>query len=878
MTSKRAITGLLALGALTLAGCGGGGGGGGGTPPPTSSLSGTAAVGAAIQNGTLTALCADGSGFTSPVTTDINGSWSGAVASDALPCALQISGGTPAITLHSLATSTGVINVTPLTDLILALATGQDPASWYAGFTGANVDIGTATTNLLDQFDSNGFTIPAGNPFSTPFAADGTGWDALLDDIGDALEADASTYDALLALVRDGSLGSLPDAPPPPSYSISGTISGAPDGVNVVWELLLGEAIHRDFDNSNGAVTFTSVNGLPEGSIWSVVINTEPPGKDCTVSNGSGILTADVTNVQIVCVDEPVDPVLYTISGSISGASGAVSWQTLDDGFVHHDGSDTDGAVTFTTGAGIESGSTWSVQITGEPAGQHCNVSNGSGTLSADVTDVLITCEEESTGIVDYSQLQGRNGIALQPNGSGHVFLLEGANEYNSISSQRRRLRFGYWPGEWEVFDDTNLFNGAIVGTTTMFVRHLPGSYACGGEDNSVLSIDLFGSAPWNGAFTASECTIVIEHGSKFGGFQGYIASATLSNGTESFTIENAPFRLYQHVGTEGAAPALGANGYATLNIEGEGVFEFPGGQHFVLDNRINNVFGVSPDDGTPPFTGDASDVITLSNITPISSGTSGCSTGSLATGRYQGELRYRASETGASCTRTAVGSAGNFTWSTYSATLIAREADTDVTIPEAARTVTISGEIRNFMLNPVMAGNGGDEGEVGAEDIGIDMSVDDGNTHFVAGERFRFLDSGMLGDNTTAGSSYYPFDVPTTVDIQGIRTNKAATVGVYLKQLPIAVGTYICNDTDATPPRVQLDSGQGVLYGTTTANHLITMAPGASCSITIDSVTPEITGSYTATVIGPTGTATIMPDGDDAITISGSFRLPGAP
>src|SRR5690554_1986274 len=340
MTSKRAITGLLALGALTLAGCGGGGGGGGGTPPPTSSLSGTAAVGAAIQNGTLTALCADGSGFTSPVITDINGSWSGAVASDALPCALQISGGTPAITLHSLATSTGVINVTPLTDLILALATGQDPASWYAGFTGANVDIDTATTNLLDQFDSNGFTIPAGNPFSTPFAADGTGWDALLDDIGDALKADASTYDALLALVRDGNLGSLPDAPPPPSYSISGTISGA---------------------------------------------------------------------------------------------SGAVWWQTLDDGFVHHDGSDTDGAVTFTTGAGIESGSTWSVQITSEPAGQHCNVSNGSGTLSADVTDVLITCEEESTGIVDYSQLQGRNGIALQPNGSGHVFLLEGAKDRKSV-------------------------------------------------------------------------------------------------------------------------------------------------------------------------------------------------------------------------------------------------------------------------------------------------------------------------------------------------------------------------------------------------------------------------------------------------------------
>ncbi len=806
----------------------------------------------------------------------MDGSWSGTVASDALPCALQISGGTPAVTLHSLATVAGVVNVTPLTDLVLALATGQDPDSWYAAFTGASVDIDTATTNLLDQLDSNGFTIPTGNPFSTPFTADGSGWDGLLDDIQAALDLDSTTYSALLTLVRDGNLASLPDAPPPPRYAISGSISGATG--SVLWQTMDDGFVHHDGSDTNGAVTFTTGTGIESGSNWSVEITSEPAGQDCTVNNGSGILSANVTNVQITCEDEPAEPVFYTITGSISGATGDVVWQTMDDGFVHHDGSDTDGAVTFTTGTGIESGSSWSVQITGEPAGQDCNVANGSGTLSADVTNVLITCEEESTGTVDYSQLQGRNGIALQPNGSGHVFLLQGANEYAGISSQRRRLRFGYWTN-WPEYDQVNLFNGASIGAMEISVRHLPGSYACGGDDNSILSVTLLGgTAPWNGTFTASSCNIVVEHGSMRGGFMGYVASATLSNGSESFTIENAPFRLYQHIGTEGEAPALTANGYASLYIEDPGVFEFPGGQHFILDNDpVSAGYGVSPDDGTPPFTGNASDIITLNNITSISSGTSTCSTGSLRTGRYLGELSYVANVTGASCSRTSVGSAGSFNWSTYTATLIASEANTDVTIPESARTVSIRGEVRNFMLNPVNARNDGDEGALEEADTGITLSIDEGNIHFPQEQRFRFLDSGLLGDDTDAFASYYTL-TGAAVDAGGTRTNKGTTVQISLNQLPVAPGTYICNDADTYPPRIILDSSQGVVYGTTTASFLKTMAVGASCSITIDTVTPMLTGSYTATVVGPTGTTTIMPDGDASISISGSFRLPPAP
>src|SRR5690606_5046833 len=151
---------LLAGGMLTLSACGGGGG----SDPVAISrsaptLSGTAAVGAAIVDGTVTAKCADGSGFTAAITTDADGNWSGTINSGVLPCALRVTGGTPPDTLYSYASSTGTVNITPLTTLALAQSTSQLPADWFAAFDGTSVDVGTAADDVLDALDTAGFTL-----------------------------------------------------------------------------------------------------------------------------------------------------------------------------------------------------------------------------------------------------------------------------------------------------------------------------------------------------------------------------------------------------------------------------------------------------------------------------------------------------------------------------------------------------------------------------------------------------------------------------------------------------------------------------------------------------------------------------------------------
>ncbi|WP_062810779.1 hypothetical protein [Alcanivorax sp. NBRC 102028] len=216
-------TGIIGLG-LMLAACGGDGMASspadqGGAPTTDATLQGTAAVGQAIANATVTATCKDGSGFTlSPVTTDNNGKWSGQIDSDQLPCVLELSGGTPAIDLTSMAFAPGTTNISQLTQLALAMAGTDANLNWKTTVanwpTKAQVD--AAVSDFVQTLKEKGY-VPAslkGDPFGTPFDANGTGWDAVLDSIRELVENPSGSidgYEELAQLLAEGNLDSLPD-------------------------------------------------------------------------------------------------------------------------------------------------------------------------------------------------------------------------------------------------------------------------------------------------------------------------------------------------------------------------------------------------------------------------------------------------------------------------------------------------------------------------------------------------------------------------------------------------------------------------------------------------------------------------------------------
>lgn len=145
---------------LTLSGCGGGGSsasGGGDLPPDTTaSISGTAAAGLPLV-GTVTVK--DATGATRTVTIGTNGSYTVDVTGMTGPFVFRAEGtaGGSTYVLHSGATAADVdgnINITPLTDLIIANIAGQLASNYFEGGDFASLtpaEITSETTALKEK-------------------------------------------------------------------------------------------------------------------------------------------------------------------------------------------------------------------------------------------------------------------------------------------------------------------------------------------------------------------------------------------------------------------------------------------------------------------------------------------------------------------------------------------------------------------------------------------------------------------------------------------------------------------------------------------------------------------------------------------------------
>ena len=197
----------------TLSACGGGGSDG--TPAPVAvaptpaafTLVGTAATGAAIAGGTVTANCTVGS---ASGVTAADGSFTltldkGQVA----PCLLRVGKvGPPVIELYGFAATAGHVNITTLTDTALTRALAASPADVFAGFDAARA---SAINNALPAAISYVQTqLAAGKLGSVP--ADlmtlsfvvGDNFDKLLDNIGAAFLGAGHTYADWIAQVKKG--------------------------------------------------------------------------------------------------------------------------------------------------------------------------------------------------------------------------------------------------------------------------------------------------------------------------------------------------------------------------------------------------------------------------------------------------------------------------------------------------------------------------------------------------------------------------------------------------------------------------------------------------------------------------------------------------
>jgi hypothetical protein len=151
-------------------------------------------------------------------------------------------------------------------------------------------------------------------------------------------------------------------------------------------------------DSKSDQLTFTTNNtqtfatSYPSGSSYTVSVKTQPTGQTCTLSsNASGTITSNIT-VTATCTTNSVN---YTISVAVTGLTGTLVVQDSKSDQLTFT---TNNTQTFATS--YASGSTYSVTVLTQPAGQTCTLSsNASGTITSNIT-VTATC---TTNVVNYT-------------------------------------------------------------------------------------------------------------------------------------------------------------------------------------------------------------------------------------------------------------------------------------------------------------------------------------------------------------------------------------------------------------------------------------------------------------------------------------------
>lgn len=964
-------------------------------PAATTLIGGTAAIGAPIVNGVVTARCADGAGFTANVTTSADGTWQGSVAEGALPCAVRLSNGKVgsatgenAPTLYSLAEALNedgvvVVNITPLTHLALAASVnaGADGATldaWFAqlapaatarsaksggvcvitdrfsisgvpgtqtvqtcaypipqsscttnGVGGSSIplppgapagsvnrsasflascpagaiEVGspgtgnptptphanaaiinnvvaqlqTALTNLANSLNAQGYTTPAAfNPFTTTFAAVvSNAYDQLLEALHHALVTAGYSYANWQTFVQSYAAGgaSLPPAQTPtepeepgepgtPSGNgaalngadgATGTLSGTTHTytANVGWLNANNSGIFNAFAGTSqtpDALTRWDIQGVPPTvGTHTCKSNGSLPRIQLTVN---GVIS-DTAPTGGACVIEIISVSAAGVTGRFTanlrnGITGASSGDTITDGYFRKTGSSTP------------------VDPDPEP-------------------------EPEEPTEPEENPLGTRNGLAVTL--GNHTWKLQNA-ETPRVSSpaEHRQAAFTNTSGNQfftPIVDETP-FDGDPLTRGTLMLKKALGRQQC----NDTIALTLEARIP--GTFTeegrlwkTTACELDVHYISERAGIHGTILSATLYNTTKdkSITLAGGQFRVYQNRGLAQPVTELPASAYMSMRID-QGSFELPKDEQFVMDlgngSRVGSSFGYATnvDDGTMVHFFEGKSVSYLSWM--VQNATFGSTPGTFTCGtRYTGlPTNYMnmqlwlgtylaeyvlGSNNGGSCSITLEQASGGLYTGRYTATLIGNDP---LLTNAAQRTIEISGLLRNFVLTPIRAADNGDEGELPAGQNGLSLRVDDGAARLVAGDHFR-MDIGLNPRDRDPSRLRLSFEK---------REGNSEVLSAVLYQVPEAVGTYQCNTAyDNQRPHILVGAGFPYRAAVTRSGQAPLPVAGASCTITVTKVEDAlIEGTYTATLIAE-GTGAVLPDGDERITVSGSFRQ-GAP
>jgi len=351
---------------------------------------------------------ASGDGSDAPTSVNVSVTVSGLAAGDSLQ--LTNNGGTP-VTVSTNGTVTVASGVPVGTAYAVTVQTqpasppqtctvtgGTGTASFdvnvavqcvTASFTVGGTVSGLSGTLVLADNGGDSLMVTASGAFTfATKVASGSGYDVTV------LTQPANQSCVVMSGTGTGTVGtaavtSVVVACTTPSFTVGGTLSGLAGGNTIVLEDNGGNSL---MVGANGPFTFsTSVaSGLP----YAVTIGTQPSTQTCTVSAGSGTVgSGNVTSVLVNCAAGSV-----TVGGTIAGLASGDTVALQDNGGASYFLT-SNGAFVFPTP--VTTGTAYAVTINGQPLGETCAVTNGSGTAGAsNITTVSITCAPLVAGTI----------------------------------------------------------------------------------------------------------------------------------------------------------------------------------------------------------------------------------------------------------------------------------------------------------------------------------------------------------------------------------------------------------------------------------------------------------------------------------------------
>ena len=389
---------------------------------------------------------------------------------------------------------------------------------------------------------------------------------------------------ALLGACGGGGDGEAPSAL---TYTIGGQLSGLATGQSV--------SISNDGSDtltlgSNGAFNFPTA--VPANAVYAVTVRTQPAGQRCNVSQGSGNASGNVANVEVRC--EALAPNTVTIGGNVSGL-GAGKVVVLQNNGADDLTVSANGGFTFPTN--VAANAAHAVSVLTQPAGQNCVLTQASGTASASVSSIELTCRNLVAGVVRPVYLsdtyrEDRAGLLAQANAqgaNGYAYLTGFAASANDfVNLYVRDLPTTY---AWEALDAQNTVAGLQAQLNAQGARGFAHSTFL---VNSVVYVrDAGGLAPFSYELLPSQNTsAAFLNQANAQGARGFffLGEFAIGGSTVAIYVKDSSNARYTYATQTTAGATAPETFVAQANAQGEQGYRYIG-QYVFSGNAGNDAF-----------------------------------------------------------------------------------------------------------------------------------------------------------------------------------------------------------------------------------------------------------------------------------------------